>query len=228
MRYVGLLAGIGLLLAVTGTAGAVTITVPGLACPHFAGQDVADLTGSGVPYFYGDAQSACLPPYVDITGFVGGPIDISATGGWSHSINSLPENYAGPDGSPGSITTYGVYAVFGIRPLLGGNLDLLVGVFLTDDPPDPGYNPGSLTVGTSDMTTPALQQVFAIGSSLGGITIPTDATRLFFGLNDGYTWRDNAGSLDVTVVPEPVTMAGLMLGVGCLARYVRRRRRPAH
>ena len=29
---------------------------------------------------------------------------------------------------------------------------------------------------------------------------------------------------EITVVPEPMTMAGLALGVGCLARYVRRRR----
>ena len=30
--------------------------------------------------------------------------------------------------------------------------------------------------------------------------------------------------LDLKLVPEPVTMAGLMLGIGCLARYARRRR----
>ena len=29
---------------------------------------------------------------------------------------------------------------------------------------------------------------------------------------------------EITVIPEPVTMAGLMLGIGCLARYVRRRK----
>jgi len=32
-------------------------------------------------------------------------------------------------------------------------------------------------------------------------------------------------ALQVDVIPEPVTMAGLMLGIGCLARYVRKRRK---
>jgi len=31
-------------------------------------------------------------------------------------------------------------------------------------------------------------------------------------------------ALKISVIPEPVTMAGLALGIGCLARYVRRRR----
>ena len=212
---------VGVILAVAGTAQAVTVTVPGTSCIGFAGQDVDDLTGGGVPYFYGDAQSACLPPYVDITGFIGGPIDISATGSWHHS----PGVFVGPDGSPATIATFSVYEFFGIRRLVDGDVDLLVGVFLTDGPPDPSFNPGSLTVGTSDMTTPALQQVFAIGSSLGGITIPTDATRLFFGLNDGYTWRDNVGSVDVTIVPEPLTMLGVFAGIAGIGGYLRKRRR---
>ncbi len=32
------------------------------------------------------------------------------------------------------------------------------------------------------------------------------------------------GVLNIQAVPEPVTMAGLMLGIGCLARYIRRRK----
>ncbi len=32
------------------------------------------------------------------------------------------------------------------------------------------------------------------------------------------------GDLAAVIIPEPVTMAGLMLGIGCLARYVRKRR----
>ena len=31
-------------------------------------------------------------------------------------------------------------------------------------------------------------------------------------------------NVSVELIPEPVTMAGLMLGIGCLARYVRKRR----
>ncbi|MBE3096610.1 MAG: PEP-CTERM sorting domain-containing protein [Planctomycetes bacterium] len=49
----------------------------------------------------------------------------------------------------------------------------------------------------------------------------TGAYRLWF--QDAYEgYVDN---IQVTNVPEPVTMAGLMLGIGCLARYVRNRKR---
>lgn len=52
---------------------------------------------------------------------------------------------------------------------------------------------------------------------LGG----TGAYRLkFYGADDGYV--DN---IQVINVPEPITMAGLLMGVGCLTRYVRNRRK---
>ncbi len=35
---------------------------------------------------------------------------------------------------------------------------------------------------------------------------------------------DDGMAIKISVIPEPVTMAGLMLGIGCLARYVRGRR----
>ena len=44
---------------------------------------------------------------------------------------------------------------------------------------------------------------------------------------EGFYFDDisyEAFELQTQVIPEPVTMAGLMLGIGCLARYVRRRR----
>ncbi len=43
-------------------------------------------------------------------------------------------------------------------------------------------------------------------------------------------WSYNQAAIDdgmairITIIPEPVTMAGLVLGIGCLARYVRKRR----
>lgn len=36
--------------------------------------------------------------------------------------------------------------------------------------------------------------------------------------------RDNVDALEVHPVPEPLTLAGLAAGIGCLARYLRRRR----
>ncbi|HUU82944.1 MAG TPA: PEP-CTERM sorting domain-containing protein, partial [Phycisphaerae bacterium] len=40
--------------------------------------------------------------------------------------------------------------------------------------------------------------------------------------NYNYTLGDFG--LEYAPIPEPVTMAGLALGIGCLTRYVRRRR----
>jgi hypothetical protein len=73
--------------------------------------------------------------------------------------------------------------------------------------------PSSLTFGVSDMTSPLLQQTFVIGSSLQNITIPSGATRLFFGLNNGYEWTNNVGALDVSVVPAPAAVLLGMLGL---------------
>ena len=43
--------------------------------------------------------------------------------------------------------------------------------------------------------------------------------------NPPYDWLvTTTGRLRTDYVPEPVTMAGLLLGIGCLGRYVRRRR----
>jgi hypothetical protein len=57
------------------------------------------------------------------------------------------------------------------------------------------------------MTTPELRQSFIIGEGLSNIQVPAGATRLFFGFFDGYSWHDNSGSLEVTVIlncPTPV------------------------
>jgi hypothetical protein len=203
----------------TGLAGSITISVPGTACPSFAGQDAASisavipLSGYDTTDFHGDGASE-LPPFIDITGFSCGAIEsITATGEWAHGTAG---QWSGPDGREGYDPTHAEYGIFGISPLLNGKLNLLVGVFLTDSAPStPG--PGSLSAG-DDMTTPALQQIFAIGSSLENITIPSGATRLFFGLNNGFEWNNNQGSVDVTVtsapVPEPTTM--LLLGSGLM------------
>jgi hypothetical protein len=72
------------------------------------------------------------------------------------------------------------------------------------------------------MTSPLLRQTFVIGSSLADITIPSGATRLFFGLNNGYEWTNNVGALDVTVVPAPAGMLLCMLGFGAAGWKLRK------
>ena len=65
---------------------------------------------------------------------------------------------------------------------------------------------GTTTNAYLDLGSPDLMTQFADGE---------------FGASEVYFDNFQAGS----TVPEPVTMAGLMLGIGCLARYVRNRKR---
>ena len=88
--------------------------------------------------------------------------------------------------------------------------------------------------------------------STDGINWTRDASNPIFYKGDGVAWRDSrtycpvvigdemwlsgvssagvytigyaSGAGSGPVIPEPLTLAGLMLGIGCLARYVRRRR----
>ncbi len=133
-----------------------------------------------------------MPPHIGVCS--GGMLSISAEGIWGHPALS------GPDGTDGRDDTHEEYVDLGGISRVLAPLNTLVGVFLTDDPPNPGVTPASLDLYLGDdMTTPELQQAFAIGSSLEFITVPAGATRLFFGLNDGYEWINNVGSLEVTV-----------------------------
>lgn len=180
------------------------VTVPGTACIFFAGQDQAILEADYPPdpvglgdhaNFHNDTALAAnsMPPSIEV--YSGGKLSISAVGIWNH----YPEISVGtgPDGSDFYDDTHDEYVYLGGISRVIAPINTLVGVFLTDDPPDPGRMPTSLTLG-DDMTTPKLQQAFAIGSSLEYVTVPEGATRLFFGHNDGYEWNNNVGSVEVT------------------------------
>jgi len=199
-----------LILTATGPAMAdMNINVSGKACPYFAGQTTTvPLMGTG-PWSYFEidrADALTLPPWIDITGF-GGPISITASGLWDHT----PSGGSGPEGKGGPHTTIPDYDDLGISLMQSAPVNMLLGVFLTNAAPS-GAAPAGLTHGDV-MTSPLLQQTFAIGSSLSGIKIPGGATRLFFGLNNGYEWSNNSGSVDVTVVPVPGAVLLGMLGL---------------
>jgi hypothetical protein len=105
--------------------------------------------------------------------------------------------------------------------------------------------PRSMTIGseTKNLTQAGLLEVlwandflsFSAGSTTSFLvdTYRVDVTPLAVAragavFPSGPPWvqpsRDVTAQFDVTLVPEPVTMAGLALGIGSLATYVRKRR----
>lgn len=176
--------------------------------------DVADRTASSL-----------VPPSIDVSGWeaAGDQLSITATGLWGRG----PSFSFGPDGHSGNGLPDAEYFDFRIA---GANAPKasLVGLFLTDAVPESGSLehplalPSTLVFGTDDMTTPGLQQVFVIGSSLDNITIPTGASRLFFGFHNGHEWWNNDGDMTVTVVPAPGAALLAMLGLPMIGWAKRR------
>lgn len=162
------------------------------------------------------------PIAIDVTGY--SQLSVTATGSWSHTASPT----SGPEGRGFGDPTRDVYETFGIARLDNSDLNLLVGVF-TDGTVFNlrGGAPARLDLLTDNMSMPGLQQTFGIGSALWSINVPTGATMLYLGLNDGYEWENNSGSVSALVssVPEPVTL--LLLGTGLAAIGYRRRRRKA-
>jgi hypothetical protein len=176
------------------------------------GRTVADRTAASL-----------IPPYVDVTGWraAGLSVSVTGTGWWAHGPHAT---YSDADGYGGNNVSNSQYDDFGVS-LVSAPLNSLVAVFLGGTPPNPGATPGSLTFGVDDMTAPMLQQAFVVGSTLDNITIPSGATRLFFGLHNGYEWWNNDGDMNVSVTPVPAPGAILLCGLGVgLVNWLRRRR----
>jgi hypothetical protein len=199
----------------------ITVNVPGTSCVYFAGQTTTvPLTGSGPWSFFevDRADADTLPVYVDIIG-LGNTISITASGLWDHTPDVSAGS--GPGGTIGEVyATDTDYDDLGISLMTGAPVNMLLGTFLTDAAPS-APAPAALTYGDV-MTSPLLNQTFAIGDALEGINVPVGATRLFLGLNNGWEWTNNSGSVDVTVVPVPGAVLLGVLGLGAVGIKLRK------
>lgn len=144
----------------------------------------------------GRIAASTIPPWV---GLPPGAtrVSISATGIWGRGPCDPHVNPDGWVGNPAS--AHDEYDDLGISHLQSCLSHALVGVFLGNEPPVSGSAPPILVCGTSDMTTPALQQQFLIGSILTDVQIPTGATRLFLGFHDQSGWFNNDGDTMIVI-----------------------------
>ena len=224
-----------LVVSVVQPAQASVHTVDGKQTVYFAGRTQSELgaiaatanpAAFGTPFLNGDIADFSLtsPEAIGVSGF--SSISITADGLWSHT----PSLGTGPEGKVStSITSEPEYGLFGVS-LLNARLNMLVGVFLSDDVPDPGSTPASLdAIAGDNMTSPLLNQTFAIGSSLEDILVPVGATRLYLGLHNGWEWNNNAGSVTASIhgVPEPTTIViwSLLATLGLSVGWRRHRRK---
>ena len=192
-----------------------------------------------------------LPPSIPVTGGQTVKVLDPASGGINY-FNGLGPPYFGPDGNPGdsSLASFG-----GISGYLAATQGALAGVFLSDAIPN-GSPPSTLNftntgLGTDFLTlSPDIGQVFYIGNGQTSASIfqtfiaPAGATRLFFGIPDGFgfvglpgAYDDNDGSYSIRVgvdedpvvgeTPIPGALPLFISGLAGLGFLAHRRRRKA-
>ena len=260
MRYVKLLAGIGLLLTVAGTAGASSVvSLPNgtvTADTYYGGHGLnaywaesvvpLNLSGNWVKQVSGKITNISHPSttWVEIGVIPKDKYDYWQTafgGGWRPAVfdkglyvvhwdDGTDLDLALQEGwDDWSSTTY--------HNKNGGNQPFAwpLTAPTASDPWEFAFTMSPTTPGNSYLSVTATNasvygtQPFPYGVT-DGEPVPNDND-----YSDAYLiaqiWSNTEDAsfsfedVQAEVVPEPVTMAGLILGVGCLARYVRKRRR---
>ena len=251
MRYAGLLAGIGLLLAVTGTAGATTTVVEGITGTPGDWTYTYTLTNGETRDIWhwavwfpsnpvADAVTAGTANWAATNLATHGFFPEEYTASWGcHVYDSLGADLAGPNGEPGFYDTYASDYTSGNsgqywdgdsweplpNPLPGFTDPIWDAVWRGEDY---GWNGSGANMQTAYGIAAGDTGQFTVHSSAqdvvgGPKSFSFNTTDYWYSYLDGTDDHlDFEGS--GTVIPEPATMAGLMLGIGCLSRYVRKRR----
>jgi hypothetical protein len=189
-------------------------------------EEILETLPPGISVAAGDVMQALDPVVGGISFFNGFGAPLFGPGGNGASGSSLSafggiSSYVGPQGP-------------------------LVGVFLGDDVPSGAapagldFRPGAVGIDFTSLS-PAIGQVFYIGdgrTALGALQsfiAPSDATRLYFGIPDGFgfggapgAYDDNDGSYRIRIgvnqtpmIPEPGSAVLLALGLAGLLAFRR-------
>ena len=200
-------------------AGRSDVTVPAASDPWTGPGTFLARHGGPTP----EEIQETLPPFVPVS--AGNIVRVAdpAIGGVNFFNGFGPPNF-GPSGN--GVSGSNLAALDGISGYQGPQ-GPLVGVFLDNSIPDTGPAPATLDFGPGGLgldfltLSPELRQIFYIGDGITGsgdfqeFVAPAGATRVFFGIPDGFgfvgipgAYDDNDGSYRVRVgvneIPSPV------------------------
>lgn len=222
----------GAFLSIATLVSAATV-VPGHSNPYLAGMP----DGSAVGSDRAPDESPVLVTGLNLT--LGGQLTFTnAVGGTDRSGGcSLTPPYAGCDPIDGATffnhSGGDANGISGVR----APISALMGVFLSSGQPSLTAAPSDLNFQTLGLNftnlSPLLKQLFFIGdgetvaNKVQLFDIPAGATRLYLGTMDGFGWFNNTGAItvDVSVVPEPSSLALMLFGVAGVAGCAMRGRR---